>query len=336
MNEIGERLRTLRKAAGLRLADLAHQAGFSPSYISAIERGRVNPSIPALRKIAESLGQPLAVFFRSEATRRRTGPKNSHNTRHSLLKSVEKAADLLLVLAQSGPLPAKEIERQFRWPRSSAYRFLQALERRGFVARDQTHGFCVGPILLTIADGSRSRRDPREAALPHMQRLAEEFGESVFLSVKQGWEAVVIEKVSAPSPVRLHLDVGCRLPLHAGAFAKVLLAFGPARIPSAFRRRPLPHVGPRTVTDLRRLERELEEIRAKGYSVTLEEAFAESWGVAVPILLGSRQSVVASLTLGGPLQRFRLERIPSMVSELQQAARDIAEALAENPLDTNS
>ena len=63
MVALGQNLRACRKAAGLRLEDLSHKAGLSRSYISAVERGRVNPSIAALKKLAEALGQPLAGFF---------------------------------------------------------------------------------------------------------------------------------------------------------------------------------------------------------------------------------------------------------------------------------
>src|SRR5207247_857414 len=64
---LGRGIRLRRKDLGLRLEDLSQKSGLSPSYISAVERGRVNPSIAALKRIAEALGCPLAEFFQSEA-----------------------------------------------------------------------------------------------------------------------------------------------------------------------------------------------------------------------------------------------------------------------------
>jgi DNA-binding IclR family transcriptional regulator len=218
---------------------------------------------------------------------------------------------------------ARAAATQLGLPRSSAYRFLQTLERRGFAARTVKDGFSLGPAFLELASGTQPRPDLREIALPHMRRLSAESGESVFLVMEQAGHAVVVEKVSPAAPVRLQLDVGTRLPLHAGAVSKVLLAFG------APRGRPaeLPRVARRTVTDPRRLERELAAIRVQGYSVTVEEAIPGSWGVGVPILPPGTSLAMASLSVGGPIHRFDRERVPGYVAALQRAARAIARQL---------
>jgi DNA-binding IclR family transcriptional regulator len=240
------------------------------------------------------------------------------------VKSVDKAVDLLVLLARSGPLAAKDAAGRLGLPRSSAYRFLHTLERRGFAVRDGKEGFCLGPALISLASGTRHRRDLRDLALPHMRRLSAEFGESVFLTVEQAGHAVVIEKVSPVAPVLLQLDVGTRLPLHAGAVSKILLAFGPPTV----RPRParLSAVARRTVTDPRRLERELDAIRTRGYAVTVEEAIPGSWGVGVPILSPATGFAVASLVVGGPIHRYDPRRTPQMVSALRRAAKAIGQA----------
>jgi DNA-binding IclR family transcriptional regulator len=240
------------------------------------------------------------------------------------VQSVDKALDLLLLLACDGPLAASDVAGRLGLPRSSTYRFLQTLERRGFAGRDGKDGFCMGPVLISLTHGSRPQRDLRDLARPYMRRLSADFGESVFLTVEQAGDAVVIEKVSPAAPVLLQLDVGTRLPLHAGAVSKILLAFGP---PIARPRRPaLPAVARRTVTDPRRLERQLKEIRAKGYAVTVEEAIPGSWGVGVPILSPTTGLAIASLVIGGPIHRYDVHRTPRMVRALRRAAAAIAGA----------
>ncbi len=248
----------------------------------------------------------------------------------STVKSVDKAVDLLLLLARSGPLPARDAATRLGLPRSSTYRFLQTLERRGFAARDGKDGFCIGSGLLALANGPRHRRDVRDVALPHMRRLSADFGESVFLTVQQAGDAVVIEKVSPAAPVLLQLDVGHRLPLHSGALAKVLLAFGPPASRPRLGRR-LPRVARGTVTDPRRLERQLGAIRTQGYAVTREEAIPGSWGVGVPVLSPATGFAIASLVLGGPVQRYDERRIPAMVAALRRAAKAIGQAVERTP-----
>ncbi len=59
---IGERLRTARYACRLTQMDLACDR-YSKSYIWAIERGKMTPSVPALGLLAERLGVPMAYFL---------------------------------------------------------------------------------------------------------------------------------------------------------------------------------------------------------------------------------------------------------------------------------
>ena len=67
----GPRIRTLRNRARLTLRQLAELAGLSPSFLSSIEQGKGNPSLGALRRIAEALGTTTQELFGTRAGRRR-------------------------------------------------------------------------------------------------------------------------------------------------------------------------------------------------------------------------------------------------------------------------
>lgn len=66
--EIGVEIRSLRKARGLTLEDLAAKIGRSVGYISQVERGISPLTIPNLKAIAEVLGVGINWFFRGEAS----------------------------------------------------------------------------------------------------------------------------------------------------------------------------------------------------------------------------------------------------------------------------
>jgi transcriptional regulator with XRE-family HTH domain len=69
---LGETVRGLRSRQGLSLRTLATRAGFSPSFVSQIERGQASPSIASLERLAQALGVTLGEFFRPVATARVT------------------------------------------------------------------------------------------------------------------------------------------------------------------------------------------------------------------------------------------------------------------------
>jgi transcriptional regulator with XRE-family HTH domain len=60
---IGRRLRALRRARGMTLAEVAEATGFTPGYLSQIETGVAVPALSALADVAGSLGADVTVFF---------------------------------------------------------------------------------------------------------------------------------------------------------------------------------------------------------------------------------------------------------------------------------
>ena len=55
----GAHVRSLRRGLGLSQEEVAHRAGLHVTYLSGIERGRRNPSLKNLRKLALALEIPL-------------------------------------------------------------------------------------------------------------------------------------------------------------------------------------------------------------------------------------------------------------------------------------
>ncbi len=63
MEGLGRKLRQLRKQQGLTLRQVAQKAECSPSYLSMVENGKLDPSISRLKRIAEGLGLTIREIF---------------------------------------------------------------------------------------------------------------------------------------------------------------------------------------------------------------------------------------------------------------------------------
>lgn len=63
-SKFGDRVRSLRTKQGLSQEDFAANCGLDRTYISGIERGRRNPSLRNIRKIAAELGVSLSELFK--------------------------------------------------------------------------------------------------------------------------------------------------------------------------------------------------------------------------------------------------------------------------------
>jgi transcriptional regulator with XRE-family HTH domain len=68
MNDLGQRLRRLRRTQERTLKDVAHKTGYSEAYLSQVETGRVSPSLASLKKIADGYGIPVVALFSEDSS----------------------------------------------------------------------------------------------------------------------------------------------------------------------------------------------------------------------------------------------------------------------------
>lgn len=64
--DVGERVRAIRNLRRLTLRDVAARTDLSESFLSQVERGRANPSISSLQRIAAALGIAVSDLFSDE------------------------------------------------------------------------------------------------------------------------------------------------------------------------------------------------------------------------------------------------------------------------------
>ncbi|MZD09231.1 helix-turn-helix domain-containing protein [Streptomyces sp. SID5785] len=62
-DEVGRRLRELRRADGLSLSELARRSGVGKGTLSELESGRRNPTLETLYALATALGRPLGAVL---------------------------------------------------------------------------------------------------------------------------------------------------------------------------------------------------------------------------------------------------------------------------------
>lgn len=91
---LGKKIQAIRSSRGHSIRKMAGMAGITPSMLSQIESGQVNPSINTLRSIAQVLDAPLYTFFREEPAetpivhpqeRRTIGSKSEPDVQYELL-----------------------------------------------------------------------------------------------------------------------------------------------------------------------------------------------------------------------------------------------------------
>jgi len=213
--------------------------------------------------------------------------------------------------------------------KSTVHRILKVLEQHGFVRQNPlSRRFRLGLAGIELGRRAQSGFELRSVALPIMEELSAESGETVLLQVlsSEGDRVVCIERVERRRGLRLILDVGSTAPLHAGCSSKVLLAYLGNEQISRVLEGPLQHLTSHTVTDPSVIRTQLEEIRRTGVAVSFEETDEGVAGVSVPIRDADNR-VIAGLTISGPMTRINASTIDLFTRIVSEGARRIAAEL---------
>lgn len=245
-------------------------------------------------------------------------------------RTVLKALALLDLLEQEEPLGLTELARRLGVPKPTAYRLLNSLVETGLVRRtapgqNGASGYGLGFRLLELGGVLAERIDLRLLALPTMRALRDQTGDTVHLAIRDGVEAVYIEKVDSQAPIRLYTRVGRRLPLHVGACPRTLLAYAEPELVQQVLAGPLHPFTEATITRPVELRRALEITRRQGYTVGYGEAMPGTYAVAAPIY-DYQGRVTAVVSVGGPT-RSAEDHLDRLIDHVRGAALEISRQL---------
>ena len=179
-------------------------------------------------------------------------------------RSIIRVADVLNCFSVEEPVHnLTAISKRLGLPKSTTHRLLTTLLSQGFLMRDvHGRGFQLGYQLLHWGMVAQASLDLRTEALPILRVLSKAVDETAILTVRDGMRGLYLEIVESNQPVRLTMQVGQRLRLHAGASSKVLLAFLPeAEIEQILSNVELLPLTPHTLTDPDLLRAEFSAIR---------------------------------------------------------------------------
>lgn len=197
-----------------------------------------------------------------------------------------------------------ELARHLGVAESSCSDLLHTLLETGYLIRTaRTRRFYPSSRLLEIT-GRIARNDPLlRLANEAVGLLSERTGETALCGRLAGGHVSVIAMQEGRHALRYVVKVGTRIGLHVTALGKALLAaLPPDEAARQLRIRPLKPFTGRSITDLARLEREIERVRKRGLATVAGEGTDGVSAMAVPGLFGSEP---LALSLAGASERFR-------------------------------
>jgi DNA-binding IclR family transcriptional regulator len=201
-------------------------------------------------------------------------------------------------------LSLSEIARRSNLPLATAHRHVQELVDWHGLERREDGSYQIGARLWHLGLLSPMHAELRELALPYLQDLCAATGDTVHLAVRDGTEALYVERLGGARSIRVVSRPGGTLPLHATGVGKVLLAWAPADLQRHLLARAQ-RVTPYTVVEPARLAAQLDEIRRTGVAWTREEMVLGASSIAVAVS-GADDRPVAAVGLVVPSTRANI------------------------------
>lgn len=208
--------------------------------------------------------------------------------------------------------------------KSTIHRLLQTLESKRFVVRDSTTGlYQLGFRFIELASVLLQEIDIQRWALPYLQHLSAETGETVDLAVLDGNEVIYLQVVETPQRVKIAAAVGQRLPVACTATGKAFLAFLPLEQVHQLLGNHLDQYTDNTLVSFSDLYKDLEETRQRGFAISEQEYENDINAVAAPII-DVDGCPLAVIAIVGPSFRMPYPRMLEIGQAIQNTARALA------------
>lgn len=254
----------------------------------------------------------------------------NRRARQSASQSIDRTLDVLEVfLHDRGEPTVADMADTTGLSRRSVQRIVAALEQRRYLDRDpDSRHYRIGVRLFELGARFHNQLDLRRAALPELTSLVEQTQQAAFLCIRDGDEALCLDRVGTRHRVRLFtLHVGERQPLHCGAAPRALLAgLTDAELLAYAKRTSLPTFTDHTIATADALVADADATRRQGYVVSDQDVTVGIAAVGAPVCDHTGQ-IVAAISVSGLAASYTPERVDELADAVRTAARVLSSRL---------
>ncbi len=242
------------------------------------------------------------------------------------LSTVDTALSILNLYFDHEELGTTDIARAVNVSRSTAFRFLVTLERRGYLAKTAGGKYRLGLNLFSLGMVAHQRMELVNLVHPHLEKMAVDCGETCHLAIfSDAVHIMFIDRAVSGSSLKMDTALGYSQVAHCTASGKAILAFLPEQnVEQYLRRAPYPRITEHALPNEAAVRRKLLQVRVEGYASDEEEAELGLTCYAMP-LLDRTGRAIAAVSVSGPTTRMtqhkqkHLERISAAVKAISRA-----------------
>jgi len=244
------------------------------------------------------------------------------------VQSIGRAFTILEEIARSREgISLAELSKRVGLHNSTTFHIVKTMVSLGYVRQlKDSKRYRVGRPLFALAASSLDDVEMVSLATPVLEDLSRETGESGHFAVRMGDSVVVLARTSGPGAFQLTERVGVVRPAHCTALGKIILAaLRPEQLDRYLEGAEMRPFTAKSIVDVGRLRREVEEVRRTGLAFDDGEFDPEVRCVAVPVSDFTGQTIGA-IGISGPVWRLSIQALQARAKLVQAAAERLSAA----------
>lgn len=231
------------------------------------------------------------------------------------------------VAVQREAVGVTAIAEHFGTNKSKVFRHLRTLAQQGYVVQDEaSERYRVGARMIALGHAVNDSVDIVREAGPVMRKVRNALSHSVILGMMDRGGVRVVSVQSGTSAIEISVKPGSLLGYHYSAQGKIAMAYGGPALVKKVCAAGLETFTPQTITSVKDLEKELEQIRRQGWAVAPNEAVTGLNALAVPIFDASGQ-VVATVAIVDSVQFMSGKPSKQQIDTMLAAGLSISESI---------
>ncbi len=238
--------------------------------------------------------------------------------------AVDKCFAMLKLFAHSKkPLGVSDISKALNFNKSTVFNIVHTLDDLGVLEKVAEGKFQFGTRLYILGRAAGRGSELISTVHPYLEEINHHTKLSAFLGIRSGQTAVIIDKADAAFNIKIHSEIGMKIPLLAGAGGRAFLAqLSDAEVDEILSTTELKRFTPNACVDKKQYKEMVKQVRTDGISVDMEEYIEGIRAFAVPLKI-NRADTQAALWVVGLKRQISGETISRHSTYLKKIAKEI-------------
>lgn len=244
------------------------------------------------------------------------------------IQSIERALDIMEAVAvyESGK-SLTEISENVNLPKSTAFRIIATLMKRGYIDKTEAGNYKMGLKLIEDASYHINNLELQTEARPFVSEVTAHLGLTSYLGVLDGDQVVYVEKINTASAVKLYSQIGTRVHAYCSSLGKCMLAnYSKEELEEIMKDCSFIKFTPNTISSMEELHKELAIVRSRGWALDDCEHEAGQRCIGAPIY-DYKGDIIAAICANGDIHVLTDDRIEEVAEYVMKAAAEISRNL---------